>query len=170
MSRNKLYLGKAGQYVAMSEFLIRGWNVAIPEVDIGDDIFVVKDSTGEYTRVQVKTSNAVTKLNSFGVQFKLSYKQLEQTFTPDLIYFFVIRYDTGSNKFIIIKRDELLSKVQLEQAGSVSKNKSAVQLQFTINAISDIVTCKSVDFTKYVNDFQSFPQIDHSVIAALEVN
>ena len=27
----------------MSEFLTRGWNVAIPEVDIGDNIFVVQD-------------------------------------------------------------------------------------------------------------------------------
>lgn len=28
----------------MAEFLVRGYNVAIPEVDIGDDIFVVRDS------------------------------------------------------------------------------------------------------------------------------
>jgi hypothetical protein len=34
-----LYLGKAGQQAVMSEFLVRGWNVATPEVDIGDDIF-----------------------------------------------------------------------------------------------------------------------------------
>ena len=34
-----LYLGKAGHLTVMSEFLMRGWNVAIPEVDIGDDIF-----------------------------------------------------------------------------------------------------------------------------------
>ncbi len=27
------YIGKAGQLFAMSEFLMRGWNVAIPEVD-----------------------------------------------------------------------------------------------------------------------------------------
>ncbi len=28
----------------MAEFLLRGWNVAIPEVDVGDDIFVVDDN------------------------------------------------------------------------------------------------------------------------------
>jgi hypothetical protein len=38
----------------MSEFLMRGWNVAVPEVDIGDDIFVVRDENGEFVRVQVK--------------------------------------------------------------------------------------------------------------------
>ncbi len=62
----------------MSEFLVRGWNVAIPEVDVGDDIFVVKDSSGAFLRVQVKTSSAINNHKSFGEQFKLSYKQLKQ--------------------------------------------------------------------------------------------
>jgi hypothetical protein len=41
-----LYLGKAGQFASMSYFLMRGWNVAIPEVDVGDDLFVVDDKKG----------------------------------------------------------------------------------------------------------------------------
>jgi hypothetical protein len=40
----------------MAEFLLRGYNVAMPEVDIGDDIFVVHDREGELWRVQVKTA------------------------------------------------------------------------------------------------------------------
>ena len=43
---------------AMSEFLILGWNVAKPEVDIGDDIFVVQDDTGTLRRVQVVTATS----------------------------------------------------------------------------------------------------------------
>jgi len=39
------YLGKAGHLKVMSEFLMLGWNVAIPEVNIDDDIFVVQDET-----------------------------------------------------------------------------------------------------------------------------
>lgn len=27
-----LYLGRAGHLIVMSEFLLRGWNVAIPEI------------------------------------------------------------------------------------------------------------------------------------------
>jgi hypothetical protein len=41
----------------MSEFLLRGWNVAIPEVDEGDDIFVVRHETSRLMRIQVKASN-----------------------------------------------------------------------------------------------------------------
>jgi hypothetical protein len=161
MSRNKLYIGKAGQYIAMSEFLMRGWNVAIPEVDVGDDIFVVKDETGEFVRIQVKTGSAIEKPRSFGVQYKLSYTQLEQTFFPDLIYFFVIRFTQGSNKFILIKRSELLAKVQIDNVGS--RFKDTVQLYLSLQKVDDKVTCSSVDFTNYVNNFQSFPIIDHSI-------
>ena len=29
--KNNLFLGKAGEFAIISEFLCRGWNVAIPE-------------------------------------------------------------------------------------------------------------------------------------------
>ena len=35
----------------MSEFLFRGYNVAVPEVDRGDDLFVVQDADGSLTMV-----------------------------------------------------------------------------------------------------------------------
>ena len=92
MSRANLYLGKAGQFSAMSEFLCRGWNVATPEVDVGDDIFVVRDETGEFWRVQVKTANGKTTKSGFSAQFNLSLPQLEQAFEPELIYYFIVRY------------------------------------------------------------------------------
>lgn len=38
---NRNYTGKSGQLAVMAEFLIRGYNVAMPEVDEGDDVFVV---------------------------------------------------------------------------------------------------------------------------------
>ena len=33
------FVGKAGQLAVMAEFLLRGYNVAMPEVDVGDDIY-----------------------------------------------------------------------------------------------------------------------------------
>jgi uncharacterized protein YuzE len=70
--KTNLYIGKAGQFAAMSEFLMRGWNVAVPEVDIGDDIFVVRDENGEFVRVQVKTATAQARSKSFSAQFKFA--------------------------------------------------------------------------------------------------
>ena len=57
MPKANLYVGRAGQMAVMAEFLVRGYNVAVPEVDVGDDIFVVKDNDGEYSRVQVNWSD-----------------------------------------------------------------------------------------------------------------
>jgi hypothetical protein len=47
----------------MAEFLIREINVAIPEVDVGDDILVVRDDNDVISRVQVKTANAKSLAN-----------------------------------------------------------------------------------------------------------
>ncbi len=58
------YIGKAGHLAVMAEFLMRGWNVAIPEVDTGDDIFVVQDENGTLRRVQVKTSMATDRIGT----------------------------------------------------------------------------------------------------------
>jgi len=56
-----LYLGSAGQTWVMSEFLARGYNVAVPEVDRGDDLFVVQDESGDFDRIQVKTACATPR-------------------------------------------------------------------------------------------------------------
>jgi hypothetical protein len=165
MSRNKLYLGRAGQFIAMSEFLIRRWNVAMPEVDIGDDIFVVKDATGEFARIQVKTSTVKDNKRSHGVQFRLPFGQLETEFKPDLIYFFVMYHDLGWNRFVIIKRDELYKKVQIDKVGTRAGD--YVQIYFSINESKDKVTCSSIDFTEYLNNFADFQPIDHDQIEAL---
>jgi hypothetical protein len=45
VSRQHLYTGKSGQLAVMAELVSRGYNVAVPEVDAGDDIFVRNVST-----------------------------------------------------------------------------------------------------------------------------
>ena len=37
----------------MAEFAARGWNVAVPEVDVGDDIFIIRDQNFDASRIQV---------------------------------------------------------------------------------------------------------------------
>ena len=69
MSRKaNLYVGRAGQMVVISEFLIRGWNVAVPEVDIGDDLLVIKDQN---TALRVPLGDGCLKnsgQNCFSIQ------------------------------------------------------------------------------------------------------
>jgi hypothetical protein len=108
------YTGMSGQFFAMSEFLWRGYNVAIPAVDTGEDIFVVDPGDGTLRRVQVKTAgtgkcNGGTKT----VQFKLSRSQLNLALGgSELFFMLVARWDDVIDskkpwRFILIRRQQL---------------------------------------------------------------
>lgn len=113
-----LYLGKAGHLNVMSEFLIRGWNVAIPEVDIGDDIFVVQDSNGTLRRVQVKTSTSTLRTDGFSAQFNLSLTQLKNITNIPVHYIFIVRHNQKWTRPIVIRQDYLLDHWQNDKIGS----------------------------------------------------
>lgn len=112
------YLGKAGHLNVMSEFLILGWNVAIPEVDIGDDIFVVQDDNGTLRRVQVKTSTSTSRRDSFSAQFRVSVKNLRNISNILVHYIFIVRHKDEWTKPVIIRQDYLLDHFENNNVGS----------------------------------------------------
>lgn len=105
----------------MAEYLVRGWNVAIPEVDIGDDIFVVRDSDGNLSRIQVKTASAQERANGYSAKFSLSLTQLTRFITPDLSYIFVVRRNHRWESFVVIDRDALKEESRASQRWLVDK-------------------------------------------------
>jgi hypothetical protein len=147
-----LYFGKAGHLFVMSEFLLRGWNVAIPEVDVGDDIFVVKDFNGELVRVQVKTSKAIyIKNGGYSAQFKLSLKQLRDSI-KEVSYVFVVRETNNWNLPVIIDQQILLELYENQSLGSEYKDNLILRLNFK----NGKVTNKQIDLTEYQNNFEDF--------------
>lgn len=118
MASKRSHLGMAGQFAAMSEFLLRGYNVAVPAVDTGDDIFVVDDRDGLLFLVQVKTgtSSAVQVWTSGRgaparetIQYNLSRKQLAVERQREL--YFMLMYPTCQPilvwRWVLISRSEL---------------------------------------------------------------
>src|SRR5215217_1738149 len=105
MARKDLFTGRSGQLALMAEFLHRELNVAIPEVDVGDDIVVVRDDNDQVTRVQVKTANAaeLKEGGRFTAQFKLPLDQLEKG-PRHLVYAFVVRRNGRWEEFVIVRR------------------------------------------------------------------
>ena len=150
-----LYLGKAGHLTVMSEFLTRGWNVAIPEVDRGDDIFVVQDDNGTLRRVQVKTSSSNERQNSFSGQFKLSLSQLRNISNILVHYVFIVRNRDHWTKPVIIRQDYLLDYFNNNKIGTQFNND--LKLYFSYSA--DRVVCSGLDLTNYVSNFSDFPLI-----------
>lgn len=102
MADKPSHLGMAGQFASMSEFLIRGYNVAAPVVDIGDDIYVVDDGEGVLYRVQVKTADASAR----PLTFTLSRKQLT-TPKKSPLYYMLLTYVDQRWRYILIHQEKL---------------------------------------------------------------
>lgn len=152
-----LYLGKAGHLAVMSEFLMRGWNVAIPEVDVGDDIFVVQDESGTLRRVQVKTSNATERLKGFSGQFQISVAQLRNIRDILVHYVFVVRSKDSWSKPVIIPQDVLKENFEKNHVGS--EHEGNLNLYFSYS--DQKVDCSGQDFSRFICDYSDFPVITH---------
>jgi hypothetical protein len=141
------YIGKAGHLAVMSEFLMRGWNVATPEVDIGDDIFVVKDEDGTLRKIQVKTSSKTERQTSFSGQFLIPIKQLKNISSILIHYVFIVRFEDSWSKPIIIRQDYLLDlfengKIGTEHDGNLNLYFSCelrVEIQTVVNNINHLL-------------------------------
>ena len=161
----KSHLGKAGQLAAMAELLLRGYNVAIPEVDVGDDIFVVDDRIGDLSRIQVKTART-RRGASYGrvsAQFKLSRHQLENARPVDLTYVFVLRR-FGIWSFYVVSRAALNEMRAVFEASRAARGIArarpggdAVQLRLTVSA--EDVLGWGASFRRYLNDWSSWPEL-----------
>lgn len=117
VSTQDLYTGMSGQFFAMSKFLWRGYNVAVPAIDVGEDVFVVEATTekgrGMLRRVQVKTAGRgkIENGNKI-VQFNLSRIQLNTAPSHgELYYMFITRWDDMNPaidwRFVLISRVQL---------------------------------------------------------------
>lgn len=156
--KNNLYLGKAGELAARSYFLMRGWNVAAPEVDVGDDLFVIEDNKGIFHRVQVKTAVAVERQSGYNAQFNLPLSQLQKRIQPELHYVFVVCRNGEWSDKIIIPRRLLFNLHQKHSIGSIYEDVN-LKLYFTFQESK--VLCSGVDLTEFKNNFDNFPTIRH---------
>lgn len=155
--RQNLYLGKAGQLLVMSEFLARGWNVATPEVDVGDDLFVVEDKQGIFFRVQVKTATVTNNNSGFSARFNLPLNQIDNLVDPELYFVFVLRKKNHWSDCLIIPRRKLNDLYLENKFGSQAGRYILLNLIFKNNK----VYCSNVDFTEFINNYEDFPIINH---------
>jgi hypothetical protein len=159
------YLGKAGHLVVMSEFLVRGWNVAIPEVDVGDDIYVVEDGKTTYRNVQVKTVTAKHHRTGDGYTGRFTIKA-DQLRLPQisLYYVFIVRVPgkTGKDNAtwgepVVISRNDLND--DLEAVGGIKP--TAISVNVTLVHKSGLVKFRSEDWSSRIRDYSAFHEINH---------
>jgi hypothetical protein len=159
MPQKDLFTGRSGQLAVMAEFLIRNLNVAIPEVDIGDDIVVVRDDHDEITRVQVKTANAteLKKPGTFSAQFRIPLEQLEKG-PPRLAYAFAVRRFNRWEEFLIVRRRVLYELWTDYKVGSAD-GRGYLVLKLTFS-MSDVRAKKKLSFQPFRARFDPWPPTD----------
>lgn len=158
--RNHLYVGRAGQMAVMAEFLLRGYNVAVPEVDVDDDIFVVRDSDGVYSRIQVKTALAVATKRGYNARYAIRLDQLVTLSAPEIWYVFANRIGEIWQSFLVVPRPELALLYNQHQLGSQNQRGFlSLYLAFSGSA----VTCSGQDFSHYLNNWNDWPYVQHDL-------
>ena len=153
---NNLYFAKSGETVAMSELLLRGYNVAVPSVDIGDDIYVVEDAESNLIRVQVKSANCQERTYGFVGQVRVRLKQVKESKRTKLVYVFALRFEQRWH-FVVISRDRLEEEVDLHNIGT--KYKDDISFTFRYRKESGELLCTSRDLSQYLSWDTQFPGI-----------
>jgi hypothetical protein len=143
-----LHVGKAGQLAALSEFLLHGYNVAIPEVDIGDDAYVVHDPLGRVWRLQVKTTIGIRMRYGFSARFQVPLKQLWASLRPPLVYVLVLRKAFGQWEFVVIPQMTLQEENRSHGVGTTQEDTLDLYLAFRE---SDLV-CSGRSFQHFRNN------------------
>jgi hypothetical protein len=161
----RAFFGRSGHLAVMAEFLHRRINVAIPEVDVGDDIFVVKGVAVEVTRVQVKGATAREQQNSYFALINVPEDQLSvPQDNPPLVYGFPIRRRAGKQgrwyDFIVIRRGTLFARYINQQAGKRyvdPKGRPYVQFRIVLTDTTAQSGPGQINFQNYRDAWDPWP-------------
>jgi hypothetical protein len=156
------FTGRAGQLAVVAELLHRGCNAAIPEVDLGNDIFAYKENRSEMVHIQVKTNSRQTMYkdgSGYSVRFGIPMKQLSE---PDeenrpLYYVLAVRREGEWIDFLVISRDELNTYWE-SRVGFGSENALSENLEITVE-FRDQVRCSGEVLTHCRNAWHLLPPL-----------
>jgi hypothetical protein len=152
------YTGRGGQMGVLAEVLLRQVNVAVPEVDEGEDVFAFLSGEPQVTRMQVKTANAepLKEQGRYAARVSVPLAQLEAEERARLHYVFAVRLGDRWADFVIISRADLLRLSK--SVGYV--NTRAGELQLHLSFGPGTLVCSGRDFQPYRNAWQLLPVFD----------
>jgi hypothetical protein len=154
----RAFFGRSGHLAVMSEFLHRRINVAIPEVDVGDDVFVVKGSDETVTRVQVKAATAKAQVDSYAALINVPLAQLSvPRDTPALVYVFAIRFQERWSDFVVIRRSTLFARFNEGAGYRRVQSDGKEYVQFRCVFTDTTAQCGLVDFHPYRSAWDPWP-------------
>lgn len=155
------FTGKAAQLAVMAELLRRRCNAAVPEVDVGTDVFVFKDDSEEVVRLQVKACavpHSYVDGSGYSAKFTLPMKQfLHLGDRPPLYYALAVFREDRWADYLVVSRARLQSYFYgKERFGSY--NKSNDDLEITVEFRAK-VECSGRNLTDCRNAWESLPPL-----------
>jgi hypothetical protein len=152
------YSGRSGQMAVMAELLDRQCNVAVPEVDVGTDVFAFLDEREVVARIQVKTAKAegYKKGEGYRAQFSIPLRQLELPDNPPLYYALAVRLKGRFVDFLVFSRRQLYAfwNGPLRFGSEDSLGNLVLKVQFRQQ-----VVCGEVDLTDHRNAWHILPPL-----------
>lgn len=161
-----LYIGKAGQFAVMAELAFRGYNVAIPEIDVGDDVFVVNQATGVLSRIQVKTATGkllkqrrFADKNFYSAQFLADLDHVNDPLVQGSHYALAARCGI-SWRFLVLERAVLRHLVGAGWGTRTATGKVMLSVVFGSSGYATTSTRdNAIDLSAYVGNWAAWPQI-----------
>jgi hypothetical protein len=165
-SQRRAYTGRGGQMAVLAELLERECNAAVPEVDVGTDVFAFRDDREDVARIQVKTAHGTPYTEGYSAQFRVPIQQLNRPDRPRLFYALVARLGDRYADFLII------SRVTLQEYWTGDKNfatwdKQNNEAVLTVQFRAQVI-CGEVDLTRHRNDWTSLPPFVEPMAVAEE--
>lgn len=157
------FTGRAAQLAVMAELLRLRCNAAIPEVDLGTDVFAFKDDREEVVRIQVKACTVPRNYadgSGYSAKFALPMRQFRHPVDrPPLYYALAVLRDGKWGDFLVVSRARLQSYSNEKgktQFGSFNRKQD--ELGITVE-FRDEVECSERDLTDCRNAWKSLPPL-----------
>jgi hypothetical protein len=155
------FTGRAAQLAVMAELLRLRCNAAIPEVDVGTDVFAFKDDREEVVRLQVKACTAphlYVDGSGYSAKFAMPMKQFHRLDDrPPLYYALAVLRDDKWVDFLVVSRVRLQSYSNGKMKFG-SYNKANDDLEITVEFRAK-VECSGQDLTDCRNAWKSLPPL-----------
>ena len=155
------FTGRAAQLAVMAELLRFRCNAAIPEVDLGTDVFAFKDDREEVVRIQVKACTApliYADGAGYSAKFALPMRQFRRLDDrPPLFYALAVLRDEKWADFLVVSRARLQSYYNGKtKFGSLNKRNDDLEITVEFRAK---VECSGQELTDCRNAWHSLPPL-----------
>lgn len=155
----RLFVGASGEHAVLSELLIRNYNVAVPDVDLGTDSYVININDGGSKRIQIKTALIRQTKNGWqcGLVFRKDYLRPNYM---GIDYLFAPLRDESINKWnniLIIKMDTLYVYLQNNGYDLSGKKKMTIPLKFVSKRNKYYI--KNEEITAHIDDWSAWPKL-----------